>query len=190
MPYRNTTTNYGSVTRFFHWLSFILITLLLIVGLSMQYIPSSPLKGFIYNLHKLTGLLLLTVVFFWSIWSATSVKPAFPEEMPWLQRFAARFVHFLLYVLLFAMPFSGWVMSTASGKPPHLFSLSLPLWDIPFDKELSHQFANIHEFLAWCIIVIASMHIIAALSHHFINRDFILRRMLPNFIKTKNQRID
>lgn len=178
MSLRNTTLTYGSVAKFFHWLIFLLLFGMIIFGFLLDDIPKDS-QPFAYNIHKLTGLTILTLMLLRTGWTLMNPKPVLPfDTLPW-QRVAERVVHFLLYACVIAMPIMGWVGSTASGHAPHLGSINLAL-PIAEDKAFADQAFAIHNFLAFTIIALVTIHVAAAFYHHFIKRDNILIRMLPN----------
>lgn len=177
MAFRNTSTIYGSVTKFFHWIIFFLVIGLLLVGFFVENIPDEATRYSVINAHKLSGLTTLILVTLWLLWSLVNPKPQLPVGTPKIQYILARTVHFLLYALLIAMPICGWVMTTASGHPPHFFGhvLALPISE---SEATASLFWTLHKTIAVTIIVLASGHISAALFHHFVNKDEVLRRML------------
>ena len=99
--------------------------------------------------------------------------------MPAWQLRSAQVMHLALYVLFFAVPLVGWAYSSAVGYPIVWFGV-LPLPDfVPVDKALAHDLKELHEVLAWALVVIAAVHIVAALKHQFIDRDGLIDRMRP-----------
>ena len=125
---------------------------MLIVGFFMGNITDTQLKATIKNLHKLTGLLVLTLVLLRMLWALYNVKPTLPDNMSMWGKKIERVAHILIYLLLLAMPLSGWIMSTAAGKPPVISNtLTLPLYGIPHDYPLAKFFANLHNILAWSV---------------------------------------
>lgn len=178
MGLRNTETEYGSIAKWFHWVTALLIITLLCVGWLMDKADPS-LKGIIYNTHKLVGLLVLFITIPRLLWALSGIKPTLPATLkPW-EKIAERLVHSGIYLSLFLMPLFGWAMSTAAGRAPKLFTLSLAMPGIAQDKALAHLFAGYHELFAWIIVVLVSVHASAALKHHFIDKDNVLRSMLP-----------
>lgn len=135
--------------------------------------------GAVVNMHKLLGLAILALMILRLIWALTNAKPVLPIDVPLWQRWAERIVHGLLYLLLLAMPLVGWIGSVAGGRPPHYGMLSLGL-PIEKSKPLAGAAFDIHNTMAIVILVIVSMHVLAALYHRFMRKDDILNRMLPN----------
>jgi cytochrome b561 len=112
-------------------------------------------------------------------WRITHRPPALPEQMSKLQRIASNVGHAALYLLMLAIPISGWLMSSAKGYQTVWFGV-LPIPDLlGKDKQLGDALAELHGALNGLLMFIVAIHVLAALKHHFIDRDNILRRMLP-----------
>ena len=176
--WKNTANTYGSVAKFFHWTIALLVICMLIFGyflgdINKEYQPVA------YNVHKLTGLTILTLMILRLLWRFTNPTPALPFNMPTRQVIAARTSHFLLYATALSMPIAGWVGSSAAGRPPHIGDVNL-LLPVEKSEALVDTALNLHGTLAIIIIVLLSIHVLAALYHHLIKCDNILRRMLPN----------
>jgi cytochrome b561 len=179
MSFKNSNTTYGSVSKFLHWLIFLLVLIMIPLGYFMGDFPDKAMRGQAFNIHKLIGLTILTLMVLRLIWALLNVKPALPFGTPAWQRYAERTLHFLLYATLFVMPISGWIGSVAAGRAPHLggFNFNLP---IEKSKEISDfAFDEIHVPLAVILIIFVSIHIFAALYHHYLKRDEVLMRILP-----------
>lgn len=180
MGLRNTALNYGSVSKILHWLIFIFVTVMIIVGNFMDDIPDKLIRGTVFMAHKWLGLFVLTLMILRVIWALLNPKPQLPYHLPKFQQFGAHAMHVTLYLLLIAMPLTGWIMSSAAGKAPALFGYALAFPGIPVDKPLSSLNATLHFYLGWTIVVLVSLHSVAALKHHFIDKNNVLKRMLPN----------
>jgi len=184
MKIRNTSSVYGAPAKFFHWVIFILIAGLLTVGFLMGDMQMGPDKFRVYGLHKSFGITVLILAALRLGWKTVNQSPLLPDSMRNIENFLAKSGHALLYVLMFAMPISGWAMSSAAGLPVSVFGwFTLPNFVDP-DKPLSHTLRETHELIAYAIIAVVSLHILAALLHHFYYKDNVLRRMLP-FIKVE-----
>jgi cytochrome b561 len=177
MQLKNTISSYGAVTKLLHWLIAVLVLMMLAVGFFMDDLPKEY-KGVVYNLHKLTGLTVLFLMLVSIVWSFFNVRPEHPHGMPRWQHYVSRIVQILLSICLIAMPLVGWIGSSSANKAPHIGDLVLKL-PISENKELIEQMFDIHETLAIVILILVSVHMLAALYHHYIVKDDVLRRMLP-----------
>ena len=123
---RNSPQAWGRISIALHWLTAVLILGLAAVGLLMTELPTSPMKMQVYALHKSFGLTVLALTVLRLSWRLLAGSP---EALPGgkLQSLAAKSVHGMLYVLLFAMPLSGWLYNSASGFPLRWFGMPLPL---------------------------------------------------------------
>jgi len=179
MSLRNTRNTYGSVAKTFHWLIFFLIAGMVTAGYIMTGMPNGPDKFKIFGLHKSFGITVLTLVVLRLIWKALNVAPRLPESLAAWEKFMAHAGHFILYALILAMPLSGWAMTSASGMPVSVFGwFTLPDLVAP-DRQLRSLFREVHSTLAWVLIGMVSLHVLAALLHHFYYRNNVLRKMLP-----------
>jgi cytochrome b561 len=177
MTIRNTYLVFGSVAKFFHWVIFILVLTMLVFGFFLDAIPKDS-KPFAYNVHKITGLVILLLMVLRGMWSLSNPKPRLPIATAWWQRATEWAVQLSLYAVIIAMPLVGWIGSVAASRPPYLGSWELMLPIAP-NKELVHTMFELHEWFAYSLIALLCIHIGAALYHHFLRRDNILLRMLP-----------
>lgn len=162
-----------------HWLIAMLIFATFPLGLYMHDLPLSPFKLKLYSYHKWIGVTVFLLMMLRLYWRMTHRPPALPESMPRWERIAAESVHYLLYALLFLIPISGWLMSSAKGVQTVWFGV-LPLPDlVGKDKALGELLHQVHELLNYTLFGVLGGHIGAALKHHFIERDDILARMIP-----------
>lgn len=179
MAFRNTVTSYGSVAKFLHWLMALLILGMLALGFIMSDLERTPEKLKLYNIHKSLGMIILAVAGVRLLWKAMNIQPVLPASIPKFERFLAHAGHATLYVLMFAMPLSGWLMSSAAGFPVSVFGwITAPDLVSPAPG-LKGFFNETHETLAIVIAVVAGLHVLAALLHHFHSHNNVLRRMLP-----------
>lgn len=185
MTLTNTNQSYGSIAKFFHWLIALLVIVLLPVGYFMGDIGDKSLKLQAFNLHKLFGLTVLALITLRLLWRWANPVPSLPLEMASWERLLEKTVKAFFYIALFVMPLSGWIFSTAAGHPPHLGHYTLAAPFIPLSKTLADQIFNIHATFAVIIIGLLCLHIAGAFKHHFINKDNVLRRMLPKMFGGK-----
>ncbi len=129
--------------------------------------------------HKSVGLTIFALAVLRLLWRWFSAPPPFPAAMPRWQVCAAKLTHYAFYALLFLLPMSGLVMSAASNYPVSYFGLfTIPNVVAP-DETLKEIMKERHEMLFDILVVVAVVHVVAALKHHFVDRDDVLRRMLP-----------
>ncbi len=170
--------HYNGPAKALHWLTAGLILSAFPLGVYMHDLPLSPTKLQLYSYHKWIGITALLVAVLRVIWRMFKRAPA-PLPGPAWQQKAAALIHCLLYVLMFAVPLSGWLMSSAKGFQVVYFGvLSLPDL-IGKSQALGDFLKEVHEFLTFSLIVLVGLHLGAALKHHFIDRDETLVRMSP-----------
>ena len=178
MAILSTRESWGSVTRALHWLLALMIVGLATVGWYMKGLPNTPYKVSVYALHKSTGLTVLALMLARIAWRLyEGARPAAPPGMPAWQVHGAAVTHALLYLALLAMPVSGWLFNSASNFPLRWFGLfAVPALVGP-DPALKSAAGFAHWFLFWCIAALFTLHVAAALDHHFRIKDDVLRRM-------------
>ncbi len=179
MAIKNTSEEFGWLAKLFHWLMAILIIGMLCLGLYMTDLPLSFEKLKLYGWHKEFGTLVLFLVCLRLLWHVTNKIPVLPDSIPTIQKWAAHGAHYALYFFMFAMPITGWMMSSAAGLPVSFFGLFLLPNLVAPDEQLRSILVQVHSYLAYALIATICAHTLAALKHHFIDKDNILRRMLP-----------
>ncbi len=172
------STRYTRTAIALHWLIAGFIVCAFALGWIMTELAFSPTKLRMVNWHKWVGVTVLALVALRSLWRlAHPAPPLLP--MPAWQRLSAHVLHAGLYVLMFALPLSGWAYSNAAGYPIVYLGL-VPLPDlVDKHKALADNLKDLHEILGWILLAAVIAHVLAALQHHFIDRDATLRRMLP-----------
>jgi cytochrome b561 len=171
--------NYTAPARWFHWIVAGLLLLQIPLAWFMTWQPVGPDKLGNYALHKSVGLLIFGVMALRLAWRITHPVPPLPPTLPRWQRFGAGFTQWVLMVLLFAMPLSGWLMSSAANFPVSFFGLyTLPNLVEP-DKARVPGFIRMHELQSYILLGLITLHAAAAFYHHRVKRDDILQRMLP-----------
>lgn len=176
---RSTPERYGVVAQLLHWLTALGLIGSFTLGLIMVELSFSPLQLKMFSWHKWLGVSLWLLVLVRLAWRLGHPPPPLPPSTPLWQQRAARLTHGGLYLLLVAIPLSGWVMSSAQGFQTVLFGV-LPLPDaVAKDEALGDRLATLHFVLNKTLLALILLHIGAALKHHFIDRDGLLRRMLP-----------
>lgn len=170
---------WGPVSQLLHWTIVVLIVVMAVVGLTMTEMRNSPDKVSLYALHKSIGLTILALVTLRVAWRAWAGAPLAIATTPRWQHRIASITHGLLYVLLFAVPISGWVMNSASGFPLHWFGVLRVPPIAARDHALHELSETVHEWLFWALVALALVHAAAAVFHHLFQRDATLARMLP-----------
>jgi cytochrome b561 len=180
MQLRNTPDRWGPVSKLLHWAIVLLIAWLAWLGLTMVDMPPTPAKINAYALHKSLGLTLLGLVAIRLAWRLFAGAPEAVAGTPGWQERIARITHAALYVLMFAMPLSGWLFNSASGYPLQWFKrFNLP--SIASRNEgLADLAIGVHEYGFWLLILLVLAHAGAAFYHHIFQGDDTLRRMLPS----------
>lgn len=180
----NQTASYTATAIRLHWLMAIGLAGTSALGLYMHELPLSPMKLQFYAWHKWAGVTLFALLLLRLSWRLAHRPPGAPIGMPAWQLLAAEVAHRLLYVLMVAIPLSGWLMSSAKGYQTVLFGV-LPLPDLlAKDKELGDLLATAHRFLNFAMAGLVLVHVGAAIKHHRIDRDGVMQRMLP-FLKNR-----
>lgn len=174
-----TAAQYTGTAKVLHWLMALLIIGLFALGQYMSDLSMSPRKLQLYSWHKWVGVTVFMLLLVRVGWRITHQPPALPEQMSKQQRLASHVGHAVLYLLMLVIPISGWLMSSAKGYQTVWFGV-LPIPDLlGKDKQLGDALAELHGALNGLLMFIVAIHVLAALKHHFIDRDNILRRMLP-----------
>lgn len=188
MQWRNTASRYGYIATTLHWV--------IVVGIVAQYFLAEaaeehehgpPAGSFdAASLHASIGITILALAALRVLWRLVELPPSQPETMKRYERILARSAHIAFYVLLFALPLTGWALATADEQAISFFGLfDLPQLRIGAQLPIEggtlteDQLEEVHEALFNGLLALAVVHIAAALKHHFIDRDNVLRSMLP-----------
>jgi cytochrome b561 len=182
MRARNTGRSWGWVSRALHWGMAALVLFQLGLGATMVWLVSDPLRQFaLYQLHKGWGFVIFVLALVRLGWRLVNPAPDDPPTMPAWQRRAARTTHALLYLLLLALPLSGWVSASASptqdvlGIPTSVFGwFALPDPWVPGDARVADLAGWAHLAAAVVLGLALAVHVAGALSHR---RDGVLARM-------------
>ncbi len=168
---------YTGIAIALHWLIAMLIFSAFPLGLYMHDLKLSPTKLHLYSYHKWIGITVLGFALLRVIWRITHKPP--PLHLARWQEIGSHIVHGLLYLMIIAVPISGWLMSSAKGVKTVWLGI-LPLPDlVAKNKELGDLLSLVHTALNYTMLLLVVMHIAAALKHHFVDRDDVLLRMLP-----------
>ena len=175
---RNSTKSYGWITITLHWLQATGIIFMFGLGLYMVELTyyDAWYKGSL-DLHKSLGICLMLVWVAMVVWRNLNPRPR-PEPAPAHELLAAKAMHWVLYLVIAALLITGYLISTADGRSIEVFELfSVPALPA-FVENQETVVGDIHEILAWTLAACVAVHFLAALKHHFLDRDKTLRRML------------
>lgn len=179
MQLRNSTSRYGWVSIFMHWGVALAVFGLFALGLWMVDLDYySTWRKEAPELHKSIGLVLLVVMVLRLLWRFISPPPPALESYNRMTRLGAKFGHLFLYFGLFAVMLTGYLISTADGVGIPVFGLFEVPALVSGLPDQADTAGVIHFYLAWVLVIFSGFHALAALKHHFIDRDVTLARML------------
>jgi len=171
------TDGYTRTAIALHWTVGALVVTALAMGWIMTDMASSPLKLEVFSWHKWIGVTILALFFVRALWRLTHRAPAL-VPMPAWERSAALFSHGLLYLMLLVQPLTGWLYSNAAGRPIVYLGL-IPLPNlVDKDRDVAATLKSLHDAGGVVLATLVGLHLLAALKHHFFDRDDTLRRML------------
>lgn len=181
MPLKNTLERWGSLAMTFHWVIVGLIISQFVLANIADSLPLGMAKLAMLARHKSVGITILGLAVLRLLWKLMNRghSPPLPADLKGYERFLAHLTHHGLYLLLFALPLTGWAMSSAKNYPVSWFNqFTLPNFVAP-NETLFEALEGTHEALAFTLAALATLHVLAALQHHLIRKDNVLRRMLP-----------
>jgi len=172
------TARYTGTAIALHWLMALAIVGNFCLGWYMSDLPFSMMRLKLFNYHKWAGATILMLAALRLLWRLTHRPPADLPAPKW-QHAAASATHWLLYALFFGVPLLGWAYSSAAGFPVVVFGV-LPLPDfVPKDRALAETLKALHGDFAWVLFAVVALHVAAVGKHMIIDRDGLLRRMMP-----------
>lgn len=181
MQIRNTRERFGAVAQALHWAIVILILAQFVLASIFEDMPTGLDKIEMVVRHKTVGMTILMLAIVRLIWRIANPVPPLPNHQKTWERWLAHSVHGLLYLLIFAIPLSGWIMSSLAGVPVDYFGW----FDFPDlvtkNKAWVEAAEQTHETLGKALIAVAVLHVAGALKHHFVDKDDVLLRMLPRW---------
>lgn len=178
---RNTDTSWGLVSILFHWTMAALFLGQFWLGWYMLGVRSLIDQYSLYQWHKSFGFAILGLAVLRILWAVTSRRPKLPETMPAGERTIARGSHVVLYLALVLVPITGWAIVSTSPVPISSWFFGLfvvPSLPLRISLHAEQLWSSLHAFLAYASIFLVGVHALAALRHHFRNRDGVLRKML------------
>ena len=179
MTYGTRTDHYPATSKLLHWLVAASVLTTAPVAIAMTRVAEGPTRDTLYNFHKSLGVVILILMLLRLI-NRIAVGAPIPDPgiEPW-QKTLSSAVHGALYALLLAMPVVGYIANSAFGATTPFFGLfELPAI-VAKNEALATQLFTLHRWTGWLVILLVLMHVSAALYHHFIRRDEVLKRMLP-----------
>lgn len=180
---------YTRVAMLLHWLIALLIITGVGLGLAIDRVPDEQVR-LVIDTHKSIGITVLGLALMRLLWRLTHPAPPLPEQYPLWEKLSAHLVHALLYLLMFALPLSGWMHDSAwkdaDTHPMKLFGL-VPWprigWIMqvePVAKEALHDtFGAVHRWFGYLLYAAFALHVAGALKHQLIDGEPELQRMLP-----------
>ena len=178
---RNTETSWGVVSILFHWTMAALFLGQFGLGWYMQGVRDLVEQFNLYQWHKSFGFLILGLAGLRILWAVTSRRPRLPDDMPAGEKSLARVSHLVLYLALVLIPVTGWAVVSTTPLPIASWFFGLfvvPKLPLAISLHAEHFWSTMHAFLAYATIFLVGVHVLAALRHHFRNKDDILVRMI------------
>lgn len=177
---KNSEASYGLVSRTIHWLMALLVVVVFAIGLYRSGLEKGdPSLEIAVTFHQSLGVVVLLGLILRLAWLGITRPPALPRVFSPLQKGMAIATRLALYLLMFLVPFSGYVMSNLGGNAVELFGLGLPTL-FGENRDAEKVMKEVHEFGAWVLIILAFLHMLGALKHRFFDLDpeaDVLRRM-------------
>ena len=182
--------NYSTTAIALHWTIAVLILVNVVLGFGANLVPDEFVRQFV-DLHKSIGITVLGLAILRILWRLTHKPPPLPSEYSPLEKLAAHSAHWMLYVLIFAIPISGWLHDSAwkeaATHPVYLYGI-IPWPRIgwiqnmePRAKEHLHTLLlHVHLYLNYALYLLLALHIAGALKHQFWDREPELQRMIPS----------
>lgn len=170
-------TNYDPVAIALHWATAVLVFALFGLAISWDSF-AKPTQETLQSLHVSLGVLLAAVIVARLVWRWIPGHQVGSIEAGWV-KLASKGAHYLLYALLVAQVALGFLFRWAQGHPAGFFGMfAIPGPFGQLDRPARHQIHDLHEWVGWAIVIIALLHALAALYHHYVLKDRVLKRML------------
>jgi cytochrome b561 len=179
MTFRNTTRSWGALSKALHWIVVILIVVQFFIAARAYSLPRGPALIEAWGWHKSIGMTVFMLAVVRLVWRWMNPVPDLTAETrPW-ERTLAKLSHVLLYALIFSLPLTGLLMSQAKNFPVSWFHLLQWPDLVAPDRALSESMESAHKILVKALVGVALLHIAGALKHHIIDKNDVLKRMLP-----------
>jgi cytochrome b561 len=185
---QDSVTRFGSITKLLHWVvAFLIIGQFYLIYRRWTFPKDSSESMQYIILHKSIGMAVLVLGIIYITWRATHLRPPYPAHMAFWEKKLARLTHLFLFLVMLAMPLTGYFMSVAGGHPVSWFNIFTFPSLIAQNKPLGQKIYLAHRYLSYAIIGFVILHTLGALKHHFINKDNVLKGMLPGWGKRNDR---
>ena len=173
------SSGYTGTAKALHWLIVILLIAQFVFAWTMPHIGRNTPVTTLISLHFTFGIIILAVAIVRLGWRATHGEPTPEDSLPPWQNLSAQIVHYLLYALLFVIPVLGWINASWRGMPVVMFGLELP--QLVATRAAAWGWTgDVHGLMSnYLMLGLVALHVLAALYHHFVRHDGVLKRMLP-----------
>lgn len=167
---------YSTAMVLIHWLMLaLMVAVFASINLRELYPKGTDMRNLMKTIHFMLGLLVLVMVALRVVAKLSSPQPPAASDVAWAQ-WAAKIGHLALYGFMVVMPLLGWATLSAAGKPVPFFGLELPAL-LATNKELAHNLQEVHETIGELGYWLIGLHAAAALLHHFVFKDGLMKRM-------------
>ena len=175
----NSTTKWGWPAKTLHWIGAAIILLLLGHGWWMTHMAPRPERLAHYAGHSALGYDLLALIVLRLLWRWFNPVPELPADLQRWERISARVGHVALYVLMFVVSLTGWIVATTFRNPmtKDLFGLNVPPIVTAVSRPVRQAIEQSHMVLAYVLAAVVVIHVGGALRHHVFKRNEVLRRM-------------
>ena len=179
---RNFAENYYPISiRIIHWITTILFVSTVLIILLRDEIDAKPLRLELLNLHRGLGVSIFLLVLMRLLFRVKHLNNIPDHGLPFLTALASKVAHLAIYLSLLVLPVLGILQTNASGKSASFFGLFPLPQIIQADDDLAEQLQDYHSYLAWVLVALVSVHILAALWHHFFIKDNVFESMKIKF---------
>jgi len=180
MPIHSTPAAWGTGARALHWIGAALVLFLIAYGWWMTHMPERAARLGHYHLHSIVGAYFILLLAFRILWRAFDTTPLPPIASKGWERWSAHAGHAALYVLMVGAAATGWVLWSAFPRraPIEILGIHVPFLFAEPDAALARRIEGPHKLLSYLLLAVIVIHVVAALRHHFVKRNDVLRRML------------
>ena len=167
--------SYNPISKLQHWILAALLIGLIGLGWYMTSLDSQS-SDIYFNLHKSFGIVAAFLILIRILWRLNHTPPPLPNSIPVWQAKISRLIHFLLYIVIIIMPMTGIIGACYSKYGIKFFGIQLPTF-VAKNQAITSLFFNIHGVIAWVLVSLITLHVLAAFKHLIINKDGVFQRM-------------